>query len=319
MPYIKNMEFLDIRKMLNNIIETFDLSKIYTLKGKNQKILALNNVNLKIKKGEIFGLLGPNGAGKTTIINILTTLIQPTSGYAIVNGYNILKKPIYVKNGIALMLESDMLYYRLTGYDNLKFFCKIYKIQNYQEKIYAKAKDFGLENWLNQYVENYSSGMKMKLALLKTLLLERNLIFLDEPTLGLDVKSIGFIIKKLKELKSTIFLTSHDMSVVEKLCNRIAFINQGSILKVGTKEEITKLMQNEIKIEIGIKENKNQLKSELNQLNFINEIIEINEGYIVSIKNRDYYKNLLKILSNYSIIKVQEIELSIEDLFLKLI
>ncbi|GAG84265.1 unnamed protein product [marine sediment metagenome] len=112
--------------MSESSIETYNLTKSYNLKGRAQKITALNNVSLKIKKGEIFGLLGPNGAGKTTMINILTTLIQPSSGYALINGYNILKQPNIVKNGIALMLESDMLYYRLTGYDNLKFFCKIY-------------------------------------------------------------------------------------------------------------------------------------------------------------------------------------------------
>ncbi|GAH97259.1 unnamed protein product, partial [marine sediment metagenome] len=111
---------------------------------------------------------------------------------------------------------------------------RIYEVPNYKEKISYLAKDFGLEKWLNQYVENFSSGMKMKLALCRTLLLDRKILFLDEPTLGLDVKSIALIIKKLKKLKKTIFLTSHDMGVVEKLCDRIAFINNGKIVKIGT-------------------------------------------------------------------------------------
>ncbi|MFX1585235.1 MAG: ATP-binding cassette domain-containing protein, partial [Promethearchaeota archaeon] len=125
-----------------DIIETIDLSKVYKLKGKKTEINALNKVNLSIKKGEIFGLLGPNGAGKTTLIQILTTITQPTSGYAKVNGYNVAQYPKKVKPMIGLMLGSDMLYYRLTGHDNLKFFCKIYKISNYQEKILKISEEF---------------------------------------------------------------------------------------------------------------------------------------------------------------------------------
>ena len=305
--------------MVRNIIETFDLSKNYKLKGSKKEILALNKINISIEEGEIFGLLGPNGAGKTTMVQILTTLLQPTSGYAIVDGYNILKKPKHVKNRVGLMLESDMLYYRITGYDNLKFFAKIYNIPNYKQKIYDIAKEFELEQWLNQYVEHFSSGMKMKLALCRTLLLNPKILFLDEPTLGLDVKSTIFIINKLKALSRTIFLTSHNMSVVERLCDRIAFIKKGNILKVGTKEDITKLIQLDIKINIKIIENKKQLKAELNQQDFINEVIETKEDFIVSLRKRENYEDLLKILAKYKILMVKEQGLSLEDLFLQLI
>jgi len=305
--------------MVNNIIETFDLTKIYSLKGRTKEILALNNINISIKEGEIFGLLGPNGAGKTTLIQILTTLLQPTRGYAIVDGYNILKNPKQIKSKIGLMLESDMLYYRITGYDNLKFFSKIYDIPNYKEKIYDIADEFGLKKWLNQYVENFSSGMKMKLALCRTLLLNPKILFLDEPTLGLDVKSISFIINKLNNLNKTIFLTSHDMGVVEKLCDRIAFIDEGNIIKVGTKNEIEKLMHTEIKVELEILENKNQLKSELLQQDFIKEIIDTKNGLISILKSRNNYNNLLFIMGKYQVLKIKEQELSLEDLFLKII
>jgi len=304
--------------MSENIIETFDLTKIYKIKT-GGIIKALNKVNISVKEGEIIGLLGPNGAGKTTLIHILTTLKQPTSGYAVINGYNILKNPSQAKNKIALMLESDMLYYRVTGYDNLKFFCKLYSIKEYKEKIYNKSKEFGLEKWLNEYVEHFSSGMKIKLALCRTLLLERNILILDEPTVGLDIKSISFIIDKLKKSKNTILVTSHDMSVMEKLCNRIAFIKDGNIIKIGTKEDITNLLKLDIKINIRIIENKNQLKIELNQQEFIKDVIEIKDGLIVSIKRRENFEDLLKILIKYRILTINENELSLEDLFLKLI
>jgi len=300
------------------IIETVDLTKIYKLKGKKKQIFALDEVNLSIKKGEIFGLLGPNGAGKTTIIQILTTLKQPTSGKVFIDGYDIVKKPKQAKARIALMLESKMLYRRITAYANLKFYCKIYNVLNYQEKINKIIKEFGLEKWLYQLVENFSSGMKMKLALCRTLLLERPILFLDEPTVGLDVKNVSFIVDKLKDIDNTIFLTSHNMSVVERLCDRIAFINQGKILRIGTKEDVKKLGQAEIKIEVTILENKNLLKNELINQNFIKNIDDTKRGFIIYLNSRNNYKDLLLILGKYNVIKVKELDISLEDLFLKL-
>ncbi|MEE9378717.1 MAG: ABC transporter ATP-binding protein [Candidatus Lokiarchaeia archaeon] len=304
--------------MSNDIIEIFDLRKEFKLKGKG-KITALDNINFSIQKGEVFGLLGPNGAGKTTIISILTTLIQPTSGYALIDGYDVVKYPKKIKPKIALMLDFKLLYNRITAYDNLKFICKLYKISNYKEKINRIVKDFGMEKWLNQYVSNFSMGMKMKLALCRTLLLERDILLLDEPTLSLDVQSKAFVIDKLKESNSTIFLTSHDMGVVEKLCNRIAFINKGTILKIGDKENIKRLAQTEITLKLKISEKKNELKSELNQLNYVINITDGSDGLVLSLKNRSYYKDLFLILSNFKILKINEIEHSLEDLFLKLV
>ncbi|MFX1494130.1 MAG: ABC transporter ATP-binding protein [Promethearchaeota archaeon] len=303
--------------MPTRIIETIDLTKIYKLKKDKRGIAALNKVNLSINEGEIFGLLGPNGAGKTTMVSILTTLISPTSGYALIDGINIVKNPKRAKLKVALMLENEMLYHRITGYDNLKFFCKLYLIKDYKDRINSLAKDFGLDKWLNEYVENYSSGMKMKLALLKTIILDRQILFLDEPTLGLDVKSINFVVEKLKSLDKTIFLTSHDMSVVEKLCNRIAFINHGKILKVGTKEDIKRLETTEINFDVEIMENKSKLKSELNQKEFITNLLEIENGLVISLKSRNYFKDFLQILSKYNVLSIKEQEISLEDLFIK--
>ncbi|MFX1363497.1 MAG: ATP-binding cassette domain-containing protein [Promethearchaeota archaeon] len=305
--------------MTKNIIETFNLTKIYKLRDKNKDIEALNNVNLSIKEGEIFGLLGPNGAGKTTFIQILTTLIQPTGGYAVIDGHDIIKNPILAKQKIALMLGFKMLYYRITAYDNLKFFCRIYKIHNYKEKIFRMAEEFGLKKWINQYVENFSSGMMMKLALLRTMLLDRKILFLDEPTAGLDVQTKSFIVDRIKNSDSTIFITSHDMKVVEKVCDRIAFINNGNLIKIGTKEDIQKLERVDIAIEVEINRNKDQLKNELEQQAFIKEINGNNKGLEIHIKDRDYYQEILSILGKYKITKIKEIEYSLEDLFVKLI
>jgi len=311
------LELWGIKKLNEYIIETFDLSKIYYLRGKEKQIKALDNVNISIKKGEIFGVLGPNGAGKTTLIQILTTLLRPTSGYAVIDGYNILKDPNKVKSKVALMLESEMLYYRITAYDNLKFFCKLYRVSNYKHKINDMVKLLGIKSWLNQYVEKLSSGMKMKLALARTLLLERKILFLDEPTLGLDVRTISLSVDIIKNSNSTIILTSHDLSVIEKLCDRIAFISEGKILNIGTQKEIKNLIESEIKIEISLKKKSQKLISELQNESFIKDINEHQKNEIlIHLKDRSYYRDLLKILSNYDIMKVMEVETSLEELFL---
>ena len=304
--------------MNNRIIETFNLSKMYHLKG-NKHIHALEDVNFHVNEGEIFGLLGPNGAGKTTMISILSTLILPSRGYAIIDGDNIIKKPDKIKSKIALMLGNDMIYYRITGYANLKFFCKINGVKDYKKKIVEVAKEFEIEKWLNEYVERYSTGMKSKLSLCRVLLSDPKILFLDEPTLGLDVKTKKFIIDKLKMLDKTLFLTSHNLEVVDKLCTRIAFINNGKIIKIGRKEELRKLLQKRVKIFIGIKENKSKLKQELEQQDFITDISDEETGLKIELLNSNYYNKLFPIFEKYKIIKIQEIELSIEDLFLNII
>jgi len=302
--------------MKKNIIQTVNLTKKYKLKKQKQDLVALDNVNLSIKENEIFGLLGPNGAGKTTLIHILTTIKSPTSGHAFIYGYNVLKQPKKAKEQISLMLEHRMLYFRITGYDNLKFFCKIYKVPHDKERIYSMAREFGLEKWLNQYVEHYSTGMKMKLALCRTLLLNRNILILDEPTVGLDVKTRAFIIEKLKSLKKTIFLTSHDMGVVERICDRIAFINKGKIVKIGTKEDVKKLKKTAIIMKVRINEGKDTLEKELNRESFVVDVNERNSSLYITLKNRDYLKNLLLILGKYPILSLNEEMYSLEDLFI---
>jgi ABC-2 type transport system ATP-binding protein len=161
--------------------------------------------------------------------------------------------------------------------------------------------------------------MKMKLALARTLLLERDILFLDEPTLGLDVKTVNLFIDIIKNIESTIIFTSHDFSVVEKLCDRIAFINEGKILKIGTQEEIKNLAGSEIKVEISLAAKKQELLSELHSHNFIIDVSDQRKnGILVHLKERTYYKDLFSLLSNYEILKIREVETSLEDLFLKM-
>ena len=327
-----NLEYLDTNMTTNSnipkenesmdenyVIETFNLTKRYKMRGKAEKLTALNNVNLKVKEGEIFGLLGPNGAGKTTLVSILTTLLQPSEGYAKVLGRNVLTERYFIKKNVGLMLGSDMIYYRLTGYRNLKFFCKIYNINDYEKKIKDIVEILGLTSKLNQLVETYSSGMKVKLALARILLIDPKILFLDEPMLGLDPIIVKEIMNVLTNLKKTIFITSHQMNVVESMCSKIAFLKQGNVIKIDTKENFVKFLQKEIKIQIKIGLDKIiELTDELSSLNYVSNIELKKDIVYFNIQDRNCYPKIFGILQKYPIKQIKELETSLEDIFIKL-
>jgi len=300
-----------------NDIEIYNLTKKYILRKKKKEIIALNNINLKIKKGEIFGLLGPNGAGKTTMVSILTTLLQPTSGYALILGQNILKNPWIAKENLGLMFGGEMIYYQLTGYYNLKYYSKIYGIKNYKEKIHRLAEMLNLSQWLNQYVSTYSKGMKLKLALARVLLIEPKILFLDEPMLGLDPRTVKEVIQFLLNLNKTIFLTSHQMHVVGDLCDRIAFLKDGEILKVGTQNEFKKLLTEKINFKLKINSKNTKLIRLLNNLEFVDEV-SIEDNWIrLSIINEDYLPKLFDYLKDYPVSNFCQLEPDLIDIFMK--
>jgi len=302
--------------MIPSAIEAINLTKVYKLRGKQKEVKALDGLNLSIKKGQIFGLVGPNGAGKTTLIDILTTIRSITSGEAYIDGFNIQTETSKAKARISLMIGAGMNYAGLTGYSNLKYYAKIYRINNYKQKINELAKDFGLEGWLDQYVLKYSSGMSVKLAICRILLLDRPILLLDEPARGLDLKTKDFMIKIFKESNKTILLTSHDMDIVENLCDHIAFINKGKILKVGRKKEILKsFRESEFQIETTIGKNIEQLLLELKDLDYVRKVEKNSQSLKINVINRNYYNDLISVLTNYRILNIKENELSIADVF----
>ncbi len=299
-------------------IEIEYLSKVYKIRGKNKFITALDNVNLKIKNGEIFGLLGPNGAGKTTMISILTTLIQPTSGNAKILDHDIIKDSWFIRENVGLMLGGDMIYHRLTGYRNLKFFCKLYGIKNYKKKIDEILEKIDLLKWKNQYVSDYSQGMKLKLALARVLLINPKILFLDEPMLGLDPNSVIEIIKILKNLNKTIFLTSHQLDIVSRLCDRIAFLNKGKVIMIDTQENLKKIITEKIKIRLKVSNNEGELLEALKKQDIINDVKMDNDYIAFNIKSEDDFPKLIEIIKDYPIIHLTELKPSLEDVFLKL-
>lgn len=217
------------------IVEVASLKKMY----KNAEFFALDNLSFKIKQGEIFGLLGPNGAGKTTTIKILTGLLKPTSGEAIISGLSIKNSFNEIKSHIGVVPQEIALYPSLTTLDNLRIFGTLFSIPHNELKvrILDLLQVYGLEKKANQKVKNLSGGMKRRLNIIAGILHSPQLLILDEPTAGIDVQSKKFILENLKELNrlgTTILYTSHFMEEAEKFCTDIAIIDQGSIIANDT-------------------------------------------------------------------------------------
>ncbi len=228
--------------MSHNAIVTNNLTKRYS------EITAVDNVSFKVKKGEIFGFLGPNGAGKTTTIRMLCTLSRPTSGTATVAGYDIVKNDHRVREHIGLVAEKLIMYDELTARENLKLFGKLYNLSSGElsERTDELLDLVRMEKWANQQIGKFSTGMKQRINVIRALLNKPEILFLDEPTLGLDPQStseIRNIIRRInKENGTTIILTTHMMVEADMLCHRLGIIDNGKIAALDTPGNLKSIL-----------------------------------------------------------------------------
>ena len=224
------------------MIEIKNLSKTYA-KG---KIKAVNNLNLDIRKGEIFGFLGPNGAGKTTTIKMITGILKPDEGSITLNGIDVVKEPINAKMQIGFVPDNPEIFSRLTGIEYLNFIADIYEVDDKQryEKINVLAESFEIKDALNSNIGSFSHGMKQKLIIIGALIHNPPIWILDEPLVGLDPKA-AFVLKEMlrnhAENGNTVFFSTHIMEVAEKICDRIGIIKKGEIIFTGTIDELRQL------------------------------------------------------------------------------
>ena len=219
-----------------NSIVTKDLTKKY------KNFTAVDNLNLEIKKGELFGLLGVNGAGKTTTIKILTGLTQPFSGKGFINGHDIIKERNIIKSIIGVCPQETAIANNLTAKENLELMCGVHEFskEKIQDKTNSLLKDFRLEDIKNKKSQHLSGGYKRRLSIAMALIGEPQVLFLDEPSLGLDVISrseLREIIKSLKK-KLTIILTTHYMEEAEYLADRVGIMKDGKMIVTGSVDEI---------------------------------------------------------------------------------
>ena len=232
--------------MVRHVIVTKRLTK------KFDRLTAVDALGLRIEEGEIFGLLGPNGAGKTTTLSMLSTLVKPSSGTALVNGYDIVKEPSNVRKSIGFVFQDPSSDDTLTGRENLYLHALMYGVKGSEinGKIDEVLKLVDLQDRQREFVKNYSGGMRRRLELARGLLHQPKVLFLDEPTLGLDPQTrehLWTYIKRLsKEKDVTIIITTHYMEEAERLCDRVAIIDLGKVVVLGTPNALKKKVGGDI-------------------------------------------------------------------------
>lgn len=220
------------------MIEIKSVSKSYK-KGKK----VIDNINIEIRDGEIFGFLGPNGAGKTTTIKMITGILDIDEGDILIDGNSIKTNPLEAKKRFGLVPDNPDIFIKLKGIEYLNFIADIYKISEEEriEKIKNLSKQFEMENVLNNKIQSYSHGMRQKIVIMGTLLHDPQNLILDEPMTGLDPRS-SFDLKRImrehtKQNKS-VFFSTHILEVAERLCDRVGIINRGKLVFIGTYEEM---------------------------------------------------------------------------------
>ncbi|MBY9010314.1 MAG: ATP-binding cassette domain-containing protein [Candidatus Lokiarchaeota archaeon] len=319
--------------IVNNIVKHFELPK----RGRQKRmgpdgsqktmniIRAVDDISFEVRKGEIFGFLGPNGAGKTTTIRMMTGVLRPTEGKIKILGLDAWKNQIAVKQMTGNVPEMANVYFSFSGWENLMFIGEIYGISK-KERI-AKAesllKKFDLYEKRTLKTKKYSKGMKQRLLLCMALMTNPQILFLDEPTAGLDVQSskiIKDLIREYNEHGVTIFLTTHDMDVANELCDRIAIINHGKIISLDTPENLKKLTQDYQAIDLQFVNGVN--KQEIKNLRNIREVQETQDGVHVIVE--DIHESICELVDY---IKTQNIKIKqlsthipkLEEAFLKII
>ena len=293
---------------------------------------AVNNISFEVKDGEIVGFLGPNGAGKSTTMNMITGFIEPTIGQIIVNGNDISKKPRKAKKEIGYMPENVPLYYELTPREFVSYMAelKLVKRNERKEEVEKVLSEVGLNDVQNKLIRNLSRGYKQRVSLAGALVGNPDVIILDEPTVGLDPKQITEIRNLIKELgkKHTVILSSHILSEVSQICERVIIINKGNIVAIDTPENLEKSTKEKNGISLIVedpKDNMPKLKEKIKEIDNIEFIKDNEDGtkqYIITYsEDIDLRKRLFEILPKEEIVifELKKTETTLEDAFIKLI
>ncbi len=302
-------------------------------KRPKQYTTAVDGVDLKIQQGEIFGLLGPNGAGKSTTIRMLCTLLEPTSGTATVNGYDIVKQASQVRQSLGTVLAGERnVYWKLTARENLEYFASLYHIPPVEAKkrINELLEQMELTGRANELVEKYSTGMRQRVIISKALLHRPPVILLDEPTLGLDpqaARNLRELIAQLKQEGHTILLTTHYMEEADQLSDRIGIIDQGKIIALDTPAELKQRIHQKdvVRMEIANwhEEMGDQLRALSGTEHFTARHLGTDSIYEVSLQTENSRAVLPRILeivntNGTHLVNMNIVQPSLEDVFINL-
>jgi len=301
------------------IVNVKNLSKIF-----DKEIVAVDNVSFQVKKGEIFGFLGPNGAGKTTTIKILTTLLQPTKGQVNISSFDVVKNPDGVRSSIGIVPQALTLDDDLKGMTNLLLSAKLYHVPDKiaKERANELLELVGLKDAARRDVSTYSGGMRKRLELIIGLIHNPKVLFLDEPTLGLDIQTRSVIWNYLKKLNKenglTIFITTHYLEEADLLCDRIAIIDQGKVLIEDTPSNLKQKLGGDI-IEISV-DSHVKAKELISELDYVEKIDVVEEKLRIKAEKGDEALPLLLEICKVNNIKVKTVSLSrpsLDEVFLE--
>ncbi len=299
-------------------IEVRNLTKVFN------GFTAVDDISFEVKQGEIFGLLGPNGAGKTTTIHMLSTLLTPTSGYAKVCGYDIVKERSEVRRSIGIVFQEPALDNKLTGRENLEFHAMLYGMNKAKRKrrIEEVLELVELKDRADVLVEKYSGGMKRRLEIARGLIHKPKILFLDEPTLGLDAQTRRHIWEYIKRLRKenniTIILTTHYMEEADHLCDRVAIIDHGKIIAIDTPKNLKDRLGGDV-ITFELEGDIREFLNEINKLNFVKSVKEHNGKLTITVEQGEKRIPKLINLAQKMSISVSSVSLhkpSLEDVFL---
>jgi len=299
-----------------NAIHTKNLTKEY------DGFKAVDNLNLKVEEGEIYGFLGPNGAGKTTTMLMLLGILKPTQGEIYIMGEPLSKNPLSTKKKIGVVSEKQYLYKEMTAQEYLSFFADLYKVKNKKDKIEELLSAVDLLDARNKKLGAFSRGMQQKLGFARALLHEPELLLLDEPVSGLDptgIKQIRDLIEKENKKGKTIFISSHLLSEVEKLCTKVAIINKGKLLAEDTMENLKRRLTDFIQLEIELTEITKQIIDTLNSFDFVKEVKS--EKNILTLKvtsDKDHRAEISSAIAQKGgvVLGIKKRDISLEEAFI---
>ncbi len=295
------------------VVETFNLTKNFG------KMTAVDRLDISINEGEIFGLLGPNGAGKTTIIKMLATLLEPTSGTGKVNGFDILTQPDKVRESIGILFQEPSSDELLTGYENIKLYAMMYGIpkEEMSKRISEALELVELTDRRNDLVMHYSGGMRRRLEIARSLIHKPRVLFLDEPTLGLDPRGRermwNYILRLVKELKMTVLLTTHYMEEADALANSVGIIDRGKIVVLDSPKALKKALGGDV---VTIKAAKTLPLEEIRKLKCVKDVKQEDTETKVTIEGvGENLQQLLKVAGKIESVEVRNTTLN--DVFLR--
>lgn len=268
----------------------------------NDKLI-LDNVNLTIYSGEALGILGPNGAGKTTLLRIILGLYKPSGGSVFIHGNPLNSLGNEVRKKIGVVLDINGLYPRLTAYSNLEFYARIYRINNIEDKIDQMIEYVGLKDRKHSRVSEFSLGMSRRLAIARAIIHDPDIVILDEPTNGLDPEGtllVRNLLINLKEVGKTVIINSHNLSEVEKVCDRVAILNKGALALVDTVENVIH-RNGYLIIEIQEKNLLDKLIAKLSSSQYIESTQKTETGLRINLKNPEYKNEVITVLKETGI------------------